>query len=117
MSHLWYSSLCMYLLKNTNCSTDYTEKGWEHRGANATGGNRRKGMCVCGVCVVFVCRGGGGNGVGGAKTEKEEDCKKENGTEEGETAEIGQVRQMEGLIGHRGALRQLFFDILVDTMT
>lgn len=34
-------------------------------------------MCVC------VC--GGGNGVEGAETEKEEDCKKENGSEEGET--------------------------------
>lgn len=31
--------------------------------------------------------------------------------------EIGWVRQMEGVIGHHRALGQLFFDILVDTMT
>lgn len=31
--------------------------------------------------------------------------------------EIGWVRQMEGVTGHHRALGQLFFDILVDTMT
>lgn len=65
------------------------------------------------MCV-SVCNGG--NGVGGAETEKEEACKKENGRG-GHRAEIGQVRQMEGVIGHCGALGQLLFDILVDTMT
>ena len=40
-----------------------------------------------------------------------------DGKDRAKEKEICSVRQMEGAIGHHGALGQLFFDILVDTMT
>lgn len=64
-------------------------------------------------------RGGGGcNGVGETqKLRKKEIARKKLNRKGGDRGEIGRVRQMEWVIGHHRALGQLFFDILVDTMT
>lgn len=52
---------------------------------------------------------------------KKEVCRNTNrrldGKDKGKEWEICWMRQMEGVIGHHRALGQLFFDILVDTMT